>query len=222
MSAKPKIPRKSGRPADPEREEILARYGNRKLVELWNLRARDCGAPPLPWKEGPLAVKAAILRMGKAVPRWIVDVIEREQVGTTAEPDAIPDDFDGDHVAFMDRILSSLRRRANKALKAGGDSAVLASVAKDYAKIAAAREVAHKSARASDDGLVSLAEVCRTVDEIHAAIPDRIEGELIGDQADFRRAMDEDRWRQWCGEWVAKAFANMKRGFAETITKQQQ
>jgi len=205
MSAKPKIPRKSGRPADPDREEILARYGNRKLVELWNLRAKDCGAPPLPWKEGPLAVKAAILRMGKAVPRWIVDVIEREQVGAAAEPDAIPDDFDGDHVAFMDRILSSLRRRVNKALKAGGDSAVLAAVAKDYAKIAAAREMAHKSARAADDGLVSLDEIRRQVLEVHAAIVDRFEGSMINGEADAQKALAAGTWRQWCADTVKRA-----------------
>lgn len=217
MSAKPKIPRSAGRPADPDNQEIFARYGNRKLVWEWDRRAKECGAPPLPWASGPVEVKAAILRMGKDVPAWLIEVIAREQPG--AEPDAIPDDFDGDHVAFMDRILSSLRRRANKALKAGGDSAVLASVAKDYAKIAAAREMAHKSARAADDGLVSLAEVCRTVDEIHAAIPDRIEGELIGAEADAAKALAAGEWRKFCGAFVAHALASLKQSFSETITR---
>ncbi len=175
----------------------------------------------MPWSEGPAEVKEAILRMGKVPPKWLIDLIEREQVGDTAVPEEpIPDDFDGDHVAFMDKILSSLRRRANKALKAGGDSAVLASIAKDYARIAAAREMAHKSARASDDGLVSLAEVCRTVDEIHAAIPDRIEGELIGAEADAAKALAAGDWRKFCSAFVTHALSSLRGSFAETITKQ--
>lgn len=219
MSAKPKIPRSAGRPADPDKQEIFARYGNRKLVWEWDRRAKECGAPPLPWADGPLEIKAAILRMGKDVPAWLIEVIAREQPG--AEPDAIPDDFDGDHVAFMDKILSSLRRRANKALKAGGDSAILAGIAKDYAKIAAAREMAHKSARASDDGLVSLAEVCRTVDEIHAAIVDRFEGTLIQAESDAAKALAEGAWRKWCADTVKGATDAIRGSFAETITKQQ-
>ena len=219
MSAKPKIPRGAGRPVDPDRQDIFARYGKRKNVWEWDRRAQQCGAPPLPWQEGPVAVKAAIVRMGKDPPDWLIEVIASEQVGAT-EPDIIPDDFDGDHVAFMDKILSSLRRRANKALKAGGDSAILAGIAKDYAKIAAAREMAHKSARASDDGLVSLAEVCKQIDEMHAAIPDRIEGELIGAEADAKKALDAGTWRQFCGAWVNHALASLKQSFAETITRQ--
>jgi hypothetical protein len=157
-------------------------------------------------------------RHGKAVPAWLVRIIEREESAALATVaagvPATPADWNGDHVGFMDSLLADLRVRGDRARAGQQDPAVLALIGKEYAKLAAAREVAAKASRAGDDGLIPLRLVLDTVGAIHAAIPDRIEAALLASEAEARAALTAGEWRSFCERFRRHTLGELsERGF---------
>jgi hypothetical protein len=189
-----------GRPPNPAKAAIDARYGGRDNVARWNDVAKSLGSA-VPWDDGPGAVKAWIHRNGKAVPAWLVRIIAKEDASDPGADAPIPDDESNPSV--LKGILDSLTRRIRKAETAGADSGVLSLLGKDFTKVHEQYLKALKDARQNSTDYVLLSEVVDVIDTIHAAIPDRIEAALLNSEAEARAALaaGSSEWRAFTGRF---------------------
>ena len=187
---------------------------DRRTYDKWTRSAMLAGKV-IPWLEGPTAVRLWMTENGRIVPRWLVEK-EMESGGPTAPAEIEPEDI-SDPVATVDRLLEDCGRRIATARAQKAAPNILAAAGRDFAKIVAAKAAIVAAVRAADDGLVKMADVVRIVDEIHAAIPDRIEQSLLKSDADARAALDAGTWRQFCERFRNHALADLSRSFAESL-----
>ena len=187
---------------------------DRRTYDKWTRSAMLAGKV-IPWLEGPTAVRLWMIENGRIVPRWLVEK-EMESGGPPAPAEIEPEDI-SDPVATLDRLLDDCGKRIATARAQKAAPNILAAMGRDFAKLVEVRAKVSAARRQEDDGLVPLAEVTRIVDEIHAAIPDRVEQSLLKSDADARAALDAGTWRQFCERFRNHALADLSRSFAESL-----
>ncbi len=202
------------RPVNTEAQRAMALCGcDRRTYEKWTHSARIAGKV-IPWLSGPAAVRVWMNENGRKVPQWLLDAEIAAGPPSPAEID--PEDI-SDPVATLDRLLADCGKRIATARAQKAAPNILAAMGRDFAKLVEARAKVSAARRQEDDGLVPLADVTRIVDEIHAAIPDRIEQSLLKSDADARAALDAGTWRQFCERFRNHALADLSRSFAESL-----